>query len=253
MKLRHIAVPVGFTAVAMLAASACGAQGVTTAARAADKADLAALTRAANKTENLGSAQVTMSTETGAGRVTMDGTYSWGNGLAFDVKVDARSVQMQALTKSAKIRMLVVGGDYYYDIDPQPSGSLKGKEWAKIDGSAVNGGPGFGGGSGSPLAYIKSLKISGSVVDLGKETVNGQSTTHYRASIDPSGANGSMTTDIWVNAQDLPVRIKQVSASATATTDYRSFGATASIQAPPAAETGSLTREVKRLQQQRQG
>ncbi|MEU4089745.1 hypothetical protein [Streptomyces aureus] len=177
----------------------------------------------------------------------MDGTYSWGNGIAFDVKVDAAAVQMQALTHSSKIRMVFVGGNYYYAIDPQSSGVLKGKNWAKVGGSAVNSDSGFGGGDGSPLAYIKSLKDAGSVDSLGQETVNGQSTTHYRAVVKPTGANGSMTVDIWVNGQDLPVRTKQVSASTSVTTDYQSFGRTAAITAPPADQTGDLTQEVKQL------
>ncbi|MBO7936702.1 MULTISPECIES: hypothetical protein [Streptomyces] len=250
MKLRHSAAWVSFTAAALMATSACAGSGAATAGKAVDDIDMAALSRTTVKTENRGSAQVTMVTDNGTGPVTMEGTYSWGSGVAFDVKVDAKAVQMQALTKSAKIRMLLVGGNYYYDIDPQPSGPLKGKEWMKIDGSAVKSGLGFGGGSGDPLAYIKSLRDSGSVKDLGKEIINGQSTTHYRAVIQPAGANGTVTMDLWVNAQDLPVRTKQSSASASVTTTYRTFGATASIKAPPAAETGNLTKEVKKLQQQ---
>ena len=141
MRLKYTAAWVGFTAAAMLAASACGAEGARTATKAVDNAGkaMAALTRAADRTENLGSAEVKMSTDlgTGTGPITMEGTYSWGNGLEFDVKMDAKAAQMQTLTSSPKVRMLFVGGAYYYDIDPQLSGPLKGKEWMKIDTSAV--------------------------------------------------------------------------------------------------------------------
>ncbi|MEU4089746.1 hypothetical protein [Streptomyces aureus] len=50
-----------------MTASACGTQGATTAARTVNDAELAALTRATNNTQDLGSAQVTMSTDRGTG------------------------------------------------------------------------------------------------------------------------------------------------------------------------------------------
>ncbi|MFJ3302481.1 hypothetical protein ACIPSA_05065 [Streptomyces sp. NPDC086549] len=281
MKLRHTAAWVGFTAAALVATSACSAEGAKTAAKAVDNADkvMAALARATDRTQNLGSAEVAMSTDmgTGTGPVTMEGTYSWGDGFAFDVDMDTKAVQMQRLTSSPKIRMLFVHGAYYYDIDPQPSGPLKGKEWMKIDGSAVfgeKGGQAMAGGTGggSPVASMKALKYANDVDDLGKQTVDGQSATHYHAVIKANqmgkfkdlygdknnafnqmtGANGSMTMDIWVNDKDLPVRMKQVFGSATVTTDFKKFGKTATVKAPPAAQTGDLT-ELLKQQQKQQG
>ncbi|MFC7016463.1 hypothetical protein ACFQMH_33195 [Streptomyces viridiviolaceus] len=272
MKLRYTAAWVGLTAAAMVATSACGSEGARTAAEAVDKADtiMAALSRVTDRTEDLGSAEVRTSTDLGTGEpISMDGTYSWGDGYAFDVEMDTEAAQMQQLTDSPTVRTLFVDGAYYYDIDPQATGPLQGKEWMKIDGSAVFGESGAdalsGSAGASPSASMKSLKYASDVEDLGKENVNGRSTTHYRAVIgqedmgklkDAYGSQGnlldsltggaeSITMDVWVGAGDLPVRMKQEFGAMAVTMDFDKFGATKKIVAPPAAQTGDLTEEVK--------
>ncbi|MGW3492382.1 hypothetical protein [Streptomyces sp. NPDC001020] len=273
MNLRHTTAWMGVTAAALLATSACGTEGAKKAAEAVGDTDkvMAALARATDRTENVGSAEVKMTTEIPAtGPITMDGTYSWGHGFAFDVEMDTKAVQMQQLHAAAKTRMVFVDGAYYYDIDPQSSGPLKGKEWMKFKASAVFGDKGaqaFQGssGAGSPAAAMKGLKYANNVDDLGKQTVNGQSTTHYRAVVDRdhmgkfkeaygdqnnlfgsmTGGGDSITMDIWVGAKDLPVRMKQRFGSATVTMDFKKFGATATIKAPPAEQTGDVTEQLK--------
>ncbi|MFB7090295.1 hypothetical protein [Streptomyces sp. NPDC056296] len=280
MKLTYTAAWVGLTAAAMVAATACGSEGAKTAAESADKAAdkavskadtiMAALSRATDRTEELGSAEVRTTTDLGTGEpISMDGTYSWGDGYALDVEMDAEAAQMQELTDSPTVRTLFVDGAYYYDIDPQPAGPLAGKEWMKIDGSAVFGESGAaamsgGGGGASPADSMKGLKYASDVEDLGKETVNGKSTTHYRAVLDQedmgkfkeafSGADSmldsatggsSITMDIWVGDKDLPVRLKQEFGAMEVTMDFDKFGATKEIVAPPAGQTGDLTEEVK--------
>ncbi|MEJ1195999.1 MULTISPECIES: hypothetical protein [unclassified Streptomyces] len=280
MKLTYTAAWVGLTAAAMVAATACGSEGAKTAAESADKAAdtavskadtiMAALSRATDRTEELGSAEVRTTTDLGTGEpISMDGTYSWGDGYALDVEMDTEAAQMQELTDSPTVRTLFVDGAYYYDIDPQPAGPLAGKEWMKIDGSAVFGESGAaamsgGGGGASPADSMKGLKYASDVDDLGKETVNGKSTTHYRAVLDQedmgkfkeafSGADSllnsatggsSITMDIWVGDKDLPVRLKQEFGAMEVTMDFDKFGATKEIVAPPAEQTGDLTEEVK--------
>src|ERR1041385_5140658 len=76
MKLKYTAVWVGFTAAAMVAVSAGGSEGVKKAADVVDKSDaiMAALARATDRTEDLGSAEVRISTATtGAAPITMEG------------------------------------------------------------------------------------------------------------------------------------------------------------------------------------
>ncbi|GGQ01549.1 putative lipoprotein [Streptomyces mutabilis] len=262
----------------MVAATACGSESAKSAAESAGKAAdtavskadtiMAALSRATDRTEELGSAEVRTTTDLGTGEpIAMDGTYSWGDGYALDVEMDTEAVQMQDLTDSPTVRTLFVDGAYYYDIDPQPDGPLEGKEWIKIDGSAVFGESGAaafsGGGGASPADSMKGLKYASDVEDLGAETVNGKPTTHYRAVLDEkdlgkfkeafSGADSmldstggdSITMDIWVGEKDLPVRLEQEFGAMKVTMDFDKFGATEEIVAPPAHEVGDLTEEVK--------
>ncbi|WP_151484648.1 hypothetical protein [Streptomyces albicerus] len=282
MKLRHTAAWVGFTAAALVVTSACSADTTKKTAETVDKAVgnadriMAALTRATDRTEDLGSAEVKLTTDLGNGvPITMDGTYSWGDGYAYDVEMDTKAAQMQTLTDDPRIRCLFVDGDYYYDVDPQPSGPLAGKEWMKVDGSAVFGEKGAEAvsgstGSGSPAASMRSLKFANDVEDLGKETVGGQSTTHYRAVLDEAdmgkfkdvygddegllnsmtGGGDSITMDIWVGAKDLPVRMTQEMGAVTVTMDFEKFGATAEVKAPPAAQTGDVTEQLKQAGRQ---
>ncbi|MDO0933292.1 hypothetical protein QQY66_16945 [Streptomyces sp. DG2A-72] len=276
MKQKYTAAWVGFTAAALVATAGCGAEATKETAEQAAKAVgngdkiMAVLSRAADRTEELGSAEVKMTTSIDGGApIAMDGTYSWGDGYAFDVEMDTKAVQMQTLTDAPKVRCLFVDGDYYYDVDPQPSGPLAGKEWMKIDGSAVFGEDAdqalSGSSGGSPSASMKSLKYAEDVEDLGTETVNGQRTTHYRAVLDKNkmgklkelygddeslynsmlGADGSLTMDIWVGDKDLPVRLTQKTGAMKVTMDFEKFGATADVKAPPAAQTGDLTETLK--------
>ncbi|MCX5003966.1 hypothetical protein OHB05_15220 [Streptomyces sp. NBC_00638] len=212
----------------------------------------------------------------GAAPIAAEGTYSWGDGFAYDVEMDTRAAKMELLTADPSIRTLLVDGVYYYDTDPQPSGPLEGKEWMKVDASAVFGEKGAqalsgSSNSGSPAATMRGLKYANDVEDLGKETVGGKATTHYRAVIDKdhmgkakdalssgdtlfnsvTGGTDSITMDVWVDAKDLPVRLKEVFGTVTVTMDFEKFGATADVKAPPAAQTGDLTKLVKKGAQQR--
>ncbi|WP_234545186.1 hypothetical protein [Streptomyces shenzhenensis] len=275
MKLKYTAAWVGFTAAAMVAVSACSSDGAKTAVSAASNATkiMAVLSRATDRTDQLGSAEVRMSTDTGTGTpVTLNGTYSWGDGLAMDVLMDTKAANMQALQRRATIRTLFVKGAYYFNVDPQPSGPFKGKQWMKVDASVLFGSKGaqdFSGGSaGNPAATMEALKYASHVKDLGKETVDGQSTTHYRAVVRQAelgkykdafssdgmkaltGGADSVTMDVWIGAKDLPVRLKDDLGKATVTMDFKKFGATAPVKAPPAAQTADLTERIKRARSQ---
>ncbi|MEV7207115.1 MULTISPECIES: hypothetical protein [unclassified Streptomyces] len=276
MKLKYTAAWVGLTAAAMVMATACGSEGAKTAAetadKAVDKADtiMAALTRATDRTEELGSAEVRTTTTleaTGGGPVSMDGTYSWGDGAAMDVEMDTAAAQMSALQDDPTTRVIMVDGAYYYDVDPQPNGPLAGKEWMRVDVAAVTGEAGADNmaANADPTAGLRYLAASSEVENLGEETVLGKETTHYRGSVGTEhieksklteaekkaaitalqANGGKMTCDIWVDGKDLPVRMSQAGAGMTVKMDFVKFGATKKITAPPAAETGDLTEQVR--------
>ncbi|MFD8423463.1 hypothetical protein [Streptomyces sp. NPDC059466] len=274
------AVWAGVAAVALAGTAGCGAQATKGTADAVGHAGaiMAALGRATDRTDALGSAEVRMTTAVkGGAPIAMDGTYSWGDGYAYDVEMDTKAAKMQTLTDDPSIRALFVDGAYYYDTDPQPSGPLKGKEWMKVDGSAVFGEKGAqalsgSSGAGSPAAIMRGLKYASDVHDLGGQTVDGKSTTHYRAVIDKdhlgrakdafasgddtlfdsaTGGIDSITMDVWVGAKDLPVRLREVIGTMTVTMDFEKFGATADVKAPPAAQTGDVTDLMKKAAAQR--
>lgn len=270
--MRHTVAWVGVTAAALLATVGCGAETKDKAAEAVDGADqiMAALTRATDRTAELGSAQIETTTtlEAAGGQpVSMDGTYSWGDGAAMDVEMDTAAAQMTALQDAPTTRMIMVDGAYYYDIDPQPSGPLAGKEWMRIDVSAVAGEAGADNmaANADPTASLRYMTSSTKVKNLGEETVLGKKTTHYRGSVGAEHINksklteaekkaalaaleaggGKITCDIWLDGKDLPVRMEQTGAGMTVTMDFLKFGATEEITAPPAAETGDLSKEVR--------
>ncbi|AIR98473.1 lipoprotein [Streptomyces glaucescens] len=266
MNVRHTAAWVGVTAVALLATTACGSE------KAVDSADqiMSALTRVTDRTQELGSAEIETTTTldaTGGEPISMDGTYSWGDGAAMDVEMDTAAAQMSALQDDPTTRVIMVDGAYYYDVDPQPSGPIAGKEWMRIDVAAVTGEAGADNmaANADPTAALRYMTASTEVEDLGEETVLGKETTHYRGSVGAEhieksklteaekkaaitalrASGGKLTCDLWVDREDLPVRISQTGAGMTVTMDFLKFGATEKITAPPAAETGDLTEQVR--------
>jgi len=271
MKAKYAGAWTAVTVAALVTTAGCGSETAKDAAKAVDGTDaiMAALGRATDRTEQLGSAEVKMTTSMGAGApVAMEGTYSWGDGYAFDVLMDTAAAQLQQLQDAPKTRMLFVDGAYYYDVDPQAAGPLKGKEWMKIDSSAVFGKQGaqaLSGSNGSPSASMKGLKYADDVENLGSEKINGKTTTHYRAVVDQAGMGkfkkaygdkdnlfGSMTggatsitMEVWVGPKDLPVRMIQEIGTMKVTMDFEKFGQTAPVKAPPAAQTGDLTEAIK--------
>ncbi|MEU3615858.1 hypothetical protein ABZ725_26500 [Streptomyces sp. NPDC006872] len=261
------------TAATLLAGVGCGRRAAEAADASSKVVDdtagiLSVLTRAGDLSQDLGSAEVRMTTDLGTGQpVAMDGLYTWGDGYAFDVEMDTAAARLQTLQDAPRIRALFVDGAYYYDVDPQPAGPLAGKEWMKVDASAMFGdaGPQALSESAGPVASLSSLQYADDVEELGKETVGGQRTTHYRAVLDNSRMGGfddaftdgstlfgsvtgdadSITVDIWVGGKELPVRLKQTVGKVTVTMDFEKFGGTAAVQAPPAAQTGDLTEAVE--------
>ncbi|WP_328657475.1 hypothetical protein [Streptomyces sp. NBC_00334] len=276
MKLKYTAAWVGLTAVALVTATACGSDGAKSAAETADRAVdkgntvVAALTRASDRTEELGSAEVRTTTTldaAGGEPVSMDGTYSWGDGAAMDVEMDTAAAQMSAVQDDPTTRVVMVDGAYFYDVDPQPSGPLAGKEWMRVDVAAVTGEAGADNmaANADPTAALRYMTASTEVKDLGEETVLGKKATHYRGSVGAEhvekskltdaekkaalaaleASGGKLTCDIWVDGEDLPVRLSQSGAGMTVRMDFVKFGATEKITAPPAAQTGDLTEQVR--------
>jgi hypothetical protein len=276
--MRHLrtAAWAGITVVALAATTACSAEAAKTTADAVSHADtiMAALTRASEKASGLGSAEVESTTTITAGSgkpISMNGTYSWGDGAALDVEMDTANAQMQSLQDDPTLTMKMVDGAYYYEIDPQPSGPLKGKHWMRIDVSAVVGDSTADAiaDNADPTTGLRYIGASKNVKDLGEETIRGKKATHYRgtvgaeqinasklpdrekrAAIKSLASTGKMVLDIWVDDKDLPVRMEQHGGGMDVTMDYLKFGATKPVTAPPASDTGDLTEQVEKVREQ---
>lgn len=252
--------------LATIAATAgCTASQVDTAAESVS----ALMQRVAHNADGKQSAQVVTVVDTAGKHMKMSGTYAWGGAHAgLDLRIDAKQMGLQALTSADTVEMRFVGGAYYYQVGPRPTGPLKGKHWMKIDASAV-----FGenstvqrGMQQNPTAGLDVLSASDGVTKEGTETVDGKQATHYSDTISKDdmsqdsklfdemqkgamsgffGGSSSVTVDVWVGADDLPVRLAEDFGSTKVTIDFESFGGTRSIQVPPAADTADVTAAVK--------
>ncbi|MCK1820685.1 DUF4412 domain-containing protein [Streptomyces sp. XM83C] len=272
MRPRHGAVWAGFTVAALTATSACG----TEVAEDGTARIAAVLARASDRTQQLGSAEMATTTEfeaLGGRPITVKGTYSWDGGAAMDVEMDTTAARMTRLQDDPTTRVILVDGAYYYNIDPQPRGPLEGKHWMRIEASAVVGDNAARNmdTQADPTVSLRSLRAATDVEDLGEETVLGKKTHHYRGTIGEAEINagdkldeadkrlavealetsgGKMVCDLWVDGKDLPVRIRQDGAGATVTTDFLTYGSATPISAPPSADTGDLTEQVRQLREQ---
>ncbi|MCX4551029.1 hypothetical protein OG204_12020 [Streptomyces sp. NBC_01387] len=273
MKVSSAAIGVAAVA-AVVGMTGCSAD---TAKKAADGAvkvaaqPLAALQRATESTKKYGSADVDVRTS-GSGTPTteMVGTYSWGNGLALDAQMDAKSTGMASLTSGDTINVRMTHGSYYYHVTPQKSGPLKGKHWMRVDMSAVLGkesSDALVSSNADPTRGLKSLKYAKDAKVVGKETVLGKETTHYRATLSKEdlGAAGaalspedkksllgeftgtvdSISYDVWVDGHDMPVRMKENIGAMKVAMDFKEFGPAKDVKAPPASDTADLTDAVK--------
>jgi len=227
------------------------------------------LRQVAHTTDAKQSAQITTTTVTMGRTLTMSGTYVWGAHAGFDLNMPTAQTGMSALTKASTIDTRFVNGAYYYGVQPQPEGPLKGKHWLRVDASAVLGGDSSQavqqGMQQNPTAGLSGLATSPDTKKLGAETVDGKATRHYRGSADMSAltkgdgtssaeqkrlsqafGSGDATIDVWVDAQNLPVRMVEVIGNSKVTMDFKSFGGARTIVVPPAADTADVTKQVAR-------
>jgi hypothetical protein len=268
----RVAAAVGAAAVALTTTAGCGAARDT--AEAVSKADSIAevLARVTSHTEKIGSAEVDFTTDLGQGKpITMEGTYSWGKGAAYDVMIDTSAAQMQSLQDDPKTRALMVDGAYYYNVDPQPRGPLKGKHWMRVDVAAVVGEQGAAAveKNADPTAGLRYIGLTKDVEDLGEQTIRGRKSHHYRATLDKSrlgdmgkalspseekniftslvGPVDKITVEIWVDGKDLPVRLVQVMGKMKVSVDFLRFGSARAVAAPPKSDTADLSAQFTAL------
>lgn len=266
----------GVAVVAALALSACGSSGGSGGASSAGApsvgssassgsgssgsgATATALQADSRTTTSAGSAKLTLdeTVQSSGKTVTIHGSGvtelgSAGNGQ-FALSTEGQSIQIRVLDKMVyellptSVRGKMGGGKPWVKIDPATAGS---------DANTVSAPD-----ASEQLGFLMNAK---SVTEVGTETVDGVSTTHYRLQADLGRSQGavagaslptSVPVDVWVDAQHRIVQEKvALSASAKAsssaapqqvntvtTIQLSDFGTPVDVTAPPASQTTTLT------------
>ncbi|MFE1949107.1 hypothetical protein ACFW9D_01390 [Streptomyces sp. NPDC059524] len=226
--MRHVRGTVALAAVGVLLAG-CGAgheghdgrdrQGVPQALRAA-RAEVTAA----------GSARIEATTDTGDRlRTRSSGALRWSGGVEGTLTVRVTGGELAASTRA-------LGGDpsqtrflpdaYYTRMSERFAGLQDGRHWIRhtYDERSDLG----------PADCLKTLAAAGDTHRVGRETVRGVRTTHYR------GTAGKQRVDVWIDARDLLVRRTQRAGDFRSTVHYRDYGARARAERPPGRDTVDL-------------
>jgi hypothetical protein len=204
----------------------------------------------------------------GAGALSATGDIKFaGTKSAVRMTMDVPSV--------GSMQMVVVDGTFYLKLPSGLAGLMGGadsglgdKPWIKLDLGSSDaltrslGSTADFANQVDPAQMINQIKSAGTITKVTHETLDGQPTTHYLISVDVSKLAGEekqsvaglgLTTlpfDIWVNSDNLPVRIitkvgyaDPVSGSSqqvAITVNYTNWGEPVTVAAPPADQVGSL-------------
>jgi hypothetical protein len=240
------------------------------------------LANAASATTRAGSARMTM-------HMQMSGPQGSFNATAHGVmnftkpRLAEIDMVMNAPNIATPITMTerMVGTTMYMRMPFLTAADPKIKPWVKLDLTAMGKAAGLNLGAlinsstndpSSMMAYLRGA--SGTVQNLGRETVDGVSTTHYRATVqyakmvagmkntDPAAAQAiqqvmdktgmrSEPVDVWIDGsglmreERLDVQIPNTSSSMTMIMDLSDFGVPVHVSAPPASQTSDLLKLLR--------
>ncbi|MEY9962273.1 hypothetical protein ABIA33_000294 [Streptacidiphilus sp. MAP12-16] len=262
---RTLCIATAMTA-ALAALSACSAsteKAATGAAKSAvaTVADAMSLTTKTTAGYTSSKVKMTMVIPT-AGTMTMSGSMS-RNPIAVDLTMNTAQLP-------DGMHLLMSGATEYINMGAAGAKQFSGKHWLKIDfaslgaqGKALADSLNKSGGQ-DPSTAVKLMTSSGDIKRVGQETVDGVSTTRYSGTVDiaklAAAADPAFkslidqetklgmsteTVDMWVNDQNLPVKVHETAATAKGTMDitiqYSDFGNTpVQITVPPAGDTTDL-------------
>jgi hypothetical protein len=247
----------------VLPLAACGGGGGSSSTQGANLTPIAYVQSAAKK-----SAQATSEHVSIAGVATVRGQAITlrGNG-DFDNAKKAGSLHTDVnLGGLAATLDAVIDGTTFYLKSPLFSDALpKGKSWIKLDLQKAGKSQGIDFSallSQDPAQSFAQLQASGSVTEVGDETIDGVDTTHYRAKVDisklPQGQKIASLTkvryapyDVWIGKDDGYVyRVKTsyvydvggIRQSVSSTTNYSDFGKDVNVQVPSDDESVDATK-----------
>jgi hypothetical protein len=206
--------------------------------------------------------------------VSGSGAMSW-KPVAMDMTMTMPQIAEQ-LGGDGSMRMMMSGTTMYMNMGDAAAAKSGGKHWTKMDLSAAGAsGQALAGQMNSnagndPSTQLKLFTSSTDINRVGQETVDGVQTTHYSGTIDTAKLAAAqdqslksllaassklglstLNVDLWVNAQNLPVRIHESTPSTGSTqfdvlADYTDYSANpVTITPPPADDTTDLSALLK--------
>lgn len=248
---------------------------------------LHAVTAAAKRTDEAQSAKFTM-TMSGAGqpgKITAKGAMSWGDTVAMDMTMSGGG--MMAGGSDGEFRIIRIGTTMYMDMGTE-NAMEDGRHWMKLDLGAAAEASGdkalqekltsqMQQTRQSPAEQMNMMLASPEIHLVGKEKVDGVAARHYRGSMtldeildaqkgkkqldsterqqlidsmkkqDIDGAD----VDVWINGDDLPVRIDVAMDGKKGTTKLSEhlsdYGADVAPKAPPADETFDMAKMLAEM------
>jgi hypothetical protein len=209
--------------------------------------------------------QATTKADTGgnASKVTFAGSSDFAR-RASEYTVDAAHI---GLGGGGKVHVRFIRGIEYLSLDALQGGEasttpqLAGKKWLRLNPSDFGGDTQIG--QSDPNAGLDALRgATGDVRKVGRETVRGASTTHYRTKLDLDQAvsnapadqrtevsgtvralgSGTVPADVWVDGKGRvrKIRLRVGTASAgnqgSLVFEYFDLGSRVSVEEPPASE-----------------
>ncbi|WP_042387023.1 hypothetical protein [Streptacidiphilus melanogenes] len=256
-------------ALAVVGLSACGGGKQASASGPASTASVPmasvadAMSAASKATQQYTSVSMTMKEQvTAQGKqvdISGNGKVSW-KPLGLDMTMNSPDMAA-SLGGSTAMHMMMSGTTMYIGFTGNAPADMKGKHWMKMDlsknaalASSLNQSNGQ-----DPSTQVKLFTSSGDIKRVGTETINGVSTTHYSGTVDFAKLAAqqdpqlksliqqdsklgvsTMNVDLWVNGQNLPVRMHEATPASSSvpmdvTIDYTDYGTTPVTVTPPAA------------------
>ena len=225
----------------------------------------------------------------GGGTMELSGVQGWDPAV-MDVTMKGSALTAGDPDAPSQIRMIMLDNVMYMDMGAKQAAEMDGKRWMKMDFAAMAEASGdaemqkqmtagLEDMNQNPADQLALLLESGNIDRVGSETVNGEKAERYKGkitmedimasnknSVDALGADErdellksmkssefkGFDTEIWVNEDDLPVRMvvgmKTPQGTMNMTADYSDYGAKAEVEAPPAKDTLDLMEMLTELE-----
>ncbi len=230
----------------------------------------------------------TSGTAAESGTVEMSGVQGWDPAV-MDVTMKGSGFAAAGPGTPEQMRMIMLDGVMYVDMGTEQAAEMDGKRWMKMDFKALadaSGDPeiqkqmtgGLENMNQDPAQQLALLLESPSLKHVGPEKVDGVEAQHYKGTLsfkEMIDANTSFDllskeerdelvataeksdmkgfdTEIWVNEDDLPVKMvvgmTMAQGTMKMTSHFSDYGATAEVEAPPAGDTFDFVQMLKDLE-----